>query len=90
MQWDTTVYYTEMLLASVIKVPSGLEWNRETIEDLDPDVGDALNKAAVDLNEVSGIEKKNFLGQLPSGAIIPGSTPTGPVKPSESSPNQEA
>jgi len=90
IQWDVTVYYQHMLFYSVKKVPEGINWTLEFIKDgLDVDIGDILNRIVLEVNTVSRKERKDFLGQLSSGADIPGSISTGPAQPSKPSQSPE-
>jgi hypothetical protein len=86
IKFDTDIYYEQMILITVRKAPSG--WNLDAVRDLDPDVGDALLKACLDVNELSAMEKTDFLGQFGSESPTLGSTPGGSAKPSDASQKQ--
>ena len=88
ISWDPTAWYEQMLLMTVRKVPKGLKWNLDTIRDLDPDVGDTLQSACLEVNTLSKEDREGFLGRLSSEIPIPGSISTGPARISE--PSQKA
>jgi len=81
VKFDTDIYYEQMMLICVKEAP--MAWNLDAVRNLDPDIGDRIQAVCLDVNELSTIEKADFLGQFGSEKDTPGLISTGSVKPLE-------
>jgi len=71
VQVDLVDFQMEQILACVVP-PEGFDWNREQVEDLDPDVGDALLDACRKVNGTTISERTSFLEQSEQTEDTPG------------------
>lgn len=68
---DFLEFSIEQILVCVVP-PEGLEWNKEQVNALDPDVGDAVVNICRKINETTMTERINFLEQSEQAKDTPG------------------
>ena len=68
---DFLEFSVEQILACIVP-PESLEWNKEQVNALDPDVGDAVINLCRKVNETTLSERTDFLEQSGQEENTPG------------------